>query len=561
MKDYARIIGKITSAPWMITPDALKMMLEIFDAHLSGTLTTDEIKARMAIVESRVGEQATRREGKIGVLNITGPIFPKANLMTEMSGATSVEQFRSDFRAMMSDDSVDSILLDVDSPGGFSDQIEEMAAEIRQARESKPVYSIANTAANSAAYYLASQATKMYATPSGQIGSIGTYMVHVDESRREQDAGIDKTIIKAGRFKALTEEALTSEGRAYLQEYVNEANERFISDVAEGRNLSVDDVRKFADGRVFNAASAYNNRMIDGMRTFDQVVESIGSEIGGGQQTIAVSVGTSSNTANKVALDALVARQSYDADKEHSEPGTGQGGEPTPREPPEEGDKAIEGGWRRDPPPIAYELEVEEMDRAWLEARAASLGVNFSEELPDDELAFAITERIDEIVVPLNNATVQAHDDREFHERFPERARQLDELLSRDRQNAAHLFAEGYARFDGSNKGFSTLVRDLIEEAHMKVATRQFTGDDLKGLLDAVAHKEAVVGWGETGSSRSPEDEKTTPTNNFVEDRKRFAELVRAAMTDDNMDRNAAIEHVSKMNPELAQAYLTGHTQ
>jgi hypothetical protein len=70
------------------------------------------------------------------------------------------------------------------------------------------------------------------------------------------------------------------------------------------------------------------------------------------------------------------------------------------------------------------------------------------------------------------------------------------------------------------------------------------------------------VEWGEEGSAREREQSGTVvPTNNFVEDRKQFAELVRAAMTEDNLTQAAAIAHVSENNPELAQAYLTGHTK
>jgi len=544
MKDYARIIGKFTSGAWLITPGALKMLIDIFEAHLTGTMTVDELQKRMSTVDKRQNDATLRRQGKVGVLSITGPIFPKANIMTELSGATSVEQFRSDFRTMLNDDSIDAILLDVDSPGGFSDQIEEMSTEIRNARDTKPIYAIANTAANSAAYYMASQATKMYSTPSGQVGSIGTYLVVDDDTRKREAQGIDRSVIKAGRFKAVGVEALNEEQKSYLQEHVDECNDLFVASVALGRGVSESDVRNnFGDGGVVTPQRALENKMIDGIKTFDQVVESIGVELGGGSLGIA----------------ARGSRQSYDADKEHSEPGTGLGGEPTPRTPPEEGDKAIEGGWRRDTPPIVEELEAEEMDRAWLEARATSLGVEFNAETTDEDLSKGVEEKIDEIIVPLNRATEQADVDREFSEKYPERAAQLEQLLQKDRQNEAITFASKYERIDG-NKGYSTLVREALQDAHLKIGLRQFSHEDLEGLVDKLSDKTAIVEFGELGSGRTKdEDGRELPTRNFQEDRARFAELVRTAMTEDNLDRNAAIAHVSETNPELAQAYLSGH--
>lgn len=586
-KDYSRIITKITSTPWMITPDALKLMLDIFDAHLTGKLDTEQIAQKyprrngMLDLDMGSDEPISRRIGSVGVLNLHGPIFPKSNLMTHLSGATSLDQFRNEFRSMVSDPSISTILLDVDSPGGLSDLVDEMASEVHAAAQVMPIYSIANTSANSAAYYIASQATHMYATPSGQLGSIGTYLVHTDESQALEKIGIKETVIKSGRFKAASIEPLTDDSKDHLQQFVNDTNEGFIAAVARGRGTTVDDVREnYGEGGVVTPKYALDHGMIDGIATFDEVLNSlssinttggvaISSNSGYGYLNTAgefvplmlTGTGTSSNTGNMIYPVVVPGRQqSYDADKEHSEPGTGQGGEPTPREPPETGDKAIEGGWRRDPPPIAYETEEMVVNRTWLEGRATALGIEFNDETTDEALADLVTSHIDEIVVPLSAATADAERLREFEQLFPEQARQLAELTSRNRLSEAATFADNFAKFENSSKGYSTLVREKIEDAHLKIASRQFSHEDLSELLTLTASKDAIVEWGEKGSSRSEDkSDAVTPTNNFAEDRKKFAELVRSAMTEDNLSRDAAIAHVSEQHPELAKAYLYGH--
>jgi signal peptide peptidase SppA len=533
MKDYSRIIGKITSTPWMITPDALKLMLDVFDAHLSGTITQEDLRLRLQDTE-RKDDSRVQRNGSVGVLSLQGPIFPKANLMTELSGATSIAQFRDEFRSLMADDSVDAILLDIDSPGGLSEQIDEMATEIREARDTKPIYAIANASANSAAFYLGSQATKMFATPSGQVGSIGTYMVHMDNSELKERIGVKETIIKAGRFKAAIIEPLTPDSREYLQDHISQVNADFIKAVALGRKVSQKEVtQNYGEGGIVTPKRAAEVGMIDGVMTYDAVLESMSE--GGGV--------------------SLSMKQSYDAAKEHSEPGTGQGDEPTPREEPEEGDPAIEGGWRRDTPPVVNELqEVKLVDREWLEARASSLGVEFSEETSDEDLSEAVASRIEEIVVPLTDATADAEAQRAFAESYPEQAAQMDKLLAESRNNAAITFAESYRTFEDNSKlGFSTTVRDQLSDAHMKVAERRFTQDDLKSLMDAVVAKEATVPLGEEGSARLGEPVEAARPG--LEVRKQFAELVRNAMTEDSLDRDAAINHVAQQNPELFAAY------
>lgn len=541
MKDYGKIIGKITSTPWMITPEALKMMLEIFDSHLSGTLVSfqeddSEPKSRIS------------RHGSVGVLSLGGPIFPKANLMTEMSGATSLEQFRSDFRSMMSDESIDSILLDIDSPGGLSDMVDEMATEIHEATKVKPVYAVGNTAMNSAAYYLGSQATKVYSTPSGQLGSIGTYMVHVDESELKEKVGVKETVIKAGRFKAATIEPLTADSHQYIQDHVNATNDLFVNAVARGRRTDPDNVRKnFGEGGVVPPSKALAAGMIDGIATYDEVINKLSQ---GGELSVVKPVTT--NTSND-----LVVRQDDERALEHSEPGTGTGGEPEPREAPEEGDPAIEGGWRVDSPPAAFETEELIVNREWLEARATSLGIDFNDETSDDELATNVTEGIDNIVVPISVATENAEKARAFAEQYPEQAAKIERLEAKDRKNEALAFAESYRTFgDDAKHGYSTVVREKLTDAHLKVSQRAFSTDDLKELTDSLAQKSAIVPLGEEGSSRVDGDGIIVPSTDDQEVRKQFAEAVESAMNEDNLSREAALAHVAEQNPELAKAYM-----
>jgi len=567
MKDYAQIVTKVTSTPWMIEENALKMMLDILNAHLSGSLSHEEIQLRLQSAgRQRSSDGETRRSHAVGILPLHGPIFPKANLMTEMSGATSLEQFRSEFRSLMADDSIGGIMLDIDSPGGLSDMVDEMASEIHAASQVKPVYAVANTAANSAAYYIASQATKMFSTPSGQVGSIGTYTVHEDDTGMQERLGIKRTIIKSDRFKAVGAEPLTPETHSHIQDHVDQANDGFVAAVARGRNVSDDHVRKyFGEGGVVGPKSALDKGMIDGIATSEEVLSMLANDVTGGGVQVAASSGVAvtatghvvTNTSNMAANPEL--RQSYDADKEHSEPGTGTGGEPTPREPPETGDKAIEGGWRRDPPPIAYE-ETEELtvDRAWMEARATTLAIEFNDETTDEELAGLVTSRMDEIVVPINNAAGEAEKARQWEQDYPEQARELARLRQGQDSADAREFAAGYARFDGENKGFSTLVRDQIAQAHLDVSKRMFNHESLKTLLDAVAKKEATVPLDETGSSRAPDqiEGEVVPGGNVKETRQKFFDLVQSAMTEDGMTRKKAIEQVSKAHPALAAAYL-----
>ena len=572
MKRYSQIISLITSTPWAMEPKALKMMLEILESHLNGTVSSEQLRLKSeAFNDYGSGE---KRVGNIGVLPLYGPIFPKADLMTEMSGATSMESFQQDFRKMMADPSVSAILMDIDSPGGSTALITEMMDEIRAARDVKPIYSVANTVAASAAYGIASAAGKMFATDSAQVGSVGTYLVHEDDSRKLENEGVDRTVIKAGRFKAMHLESLSDEAKGQLQDFVDDTNDRFIAGIAAGRRTSADDIRSnYGEGGVLTPSKAVQAGMIDGIGTFDAVVNYIANDIGGSpsvNSSVAFTNSTwyqfvpSSTTGVATTNTPVVwmplspgTQQSYDADMEHSEPGTGN--PPQPATPPEEGDPAIENGWRRDPPPVAYETEERVVNREWLQQRADTLGVEYSDDTTDADLAEAVEGRINEVVVPLNNAAANAQARQAFAEQFPEQAERLARLEARDRAAEAHSFADGYSQFENQQRGFSPVVRQEIENAHLAIANRQFDHGMLSSLLDSVVNEYATVPTGETGSSRQRQSDNAAAPQNFREARQMFADAVQQAMTEDNLTQEAAIQHVSAQNPDLAKMYLHGH--
>jgi len=484
--------------------------------------------------------------------------------MTMMSGASSLEIFRKDFREMMDNPFISTILMDIDSPGGYADMVPEMAREIRAARGYKNIVAVANTSMNSAAYYLGAQASRVYATDSAQVGSVGVILVHTDQSRKDEMEGVKNTFITAGKYKAELAQPLTDESRGHLQEHVDALYEDFVNDVAIGRGTDSENVREnYGQGRTMLPKDALDAGMIDGVATFDSVLGRLiesGGDIRALDTSSPVPVSAQSNTVGFVPMvttSASHTKMSVDFDKEHSEPGTGQGGEPTPREAPETGDPAIEGGWRRDPPPVAYELEDEEMNREWLEARAKSLGIEFSDAVSDEDLLNGIAGRIDEVVVPMASATAEAEKQREFIKDYPAEAAKLAELQARNRKSEAHEFAEGFQTFtEDSKRGFSNVVREKIEDAHLKISERTFAHEDLQNLLDAATSTTAIVTFGEEGSARAADGETFAPGKDMQETRKLVADLVRNAMTEDGMDRTSAMNHVANQHPDLWTAYV-----
>lgn len=213
---------------------------------------------------------------KVGVIPIRGPIQQRVTAELLKNDGTSTEEVSAYLDAFVADPSITSIVLDVDSGGGEIGGVEELAAKIYNTRRKKKVFAIANSAAASAALWIASAAEKLYATPGALLGSVGVYMMHADESKALTEEGITVTFIHAGadKVKGNPFEPLDEATRAHWQELVDYTYGRFSKALALYRGVSEADVTgpAFGEGRVFHAAAALNVRMIDNIKSFDQLI-------------------------------------------------------------------------------------------------------------------------------------------------------------------------------------------------------------------------------------------------------------------------------------------------
>lgn len=274
---YERVIQYVLETPWAIKPLALGAILDILAHRADGHVFTDEELADR-IGGAQAAQRQPQRAGSVAVLPLYGAIFPRANLFTEMSGATSLQKWSAQFRELDSASKVSNIVLDIASPGGSVELVPETAEMIRNA--STPVTAVANAQAASAAYWLAAQADEIVVTPSGEVGSIGVWTAHDDFSRMERNTGVERTLISAGKYKVEANpwEPLGDEARAALQKAVDEFYGMFVDDVAQGRGTSTAKViGGFGEGRMVLARDSVREGMADRVATLDQVVSDLAS--------------------------------------------------------------------------------------------------------------------------------------------------------------------------------------------------------------------------------------------------------------------------------------------
>jgi capsid assembly protease len=239
------------------------------------------------LMERPTGERNFAASGSVGVSPMVGIICHRMSIMEEVSGAgagASIQRLTAQFRQALDDSNCKAIVFDVDSPGGSVDGVMELASEIYDARNQKPVIAVVNSMCCSAAYWMASAASQIMITPSGQSGSIGVYVSHEDISEALKKEGIKVSIIKAGKYKTEGNptEPLPDEARAALQSKVDDYYSLFIKAVAQNRGTSQAAVRGgYGQGRSLSATDSVKQGLVDGVGTLDDVLGSLGIKVSG----------------------------------------------------------------------------------------------------------------------------------------------------------------------------------------------------------------------------------------------------------------------------------------
>jgi protease-4 len=178
-------------------------------------------------------------------------------------------------RELAKDDDVKGIVVRVDSPGGAVGPSQEIRRELRRIGEAgkKIVVSMGNVAA-SGGYYIATGAQEIFAedgTVTGSIGVIGTFFM-IEKLLKSWE--IDASNMKAGKLKdsGTPFREMNEEDRAYLQALLDEIHQQFIEAVAEGRKLTVEEVKPIADGRVLTGRQAKELKLVDRLGNFHDAV-------------------------------------------------------------------------------------------------------------------------------------------------------------------------------------------------------------------------------------------------------------------------------------------------
>jgi len=222
--------------------------------------------ARVIIVMSGSEEDVVMKNS-IAVLRLDSVIIDTRNLDKKLKKLDENEKIK-------------GIVLEINSPGGLVTPTQLIYKRLMKMK--KPVYAVMESIATSGGYYIAVAADKIYAMDSTTTGSIGVIMQYSNLKGLFEKIGVENVTFKSGKLKdvpSATRE-ITAEEKKYLQSNIDELYEQFLRDVLKRRNISEQELRGYADGRVFSGRRAKEYKLIDRIGTRDEAIIDLKDEIG-----------------------------------------------------------------------------------------------------------------------------------------------------------------------------------------------------------------------------------------------------------------------------------------
>lgn len=276
------LLAQFQSTPWALMPEQLLTAGSLISRWSQGGEPSDEVMHRIqterVLRDTRRQSASSMSGGGIAVLPLYGVITQRGNMVDDVSGSgtLSTQQFSAALREALADESVSQILIDIDSPGGSVYGVAELAEEILSARSVKPVVAVANSLAASAAYWIGSSAGQFFMSPGAEVGSIGVWQAHFDYSQAFAADGVTPTLISAGKYKVEGNPyaPLDEQAHNFMQSRVDAYYASFTKAVARARGVPIAQVRDgMGQGRVLGADAALAQNMVDGIASFDDVVD------------------------------------------------------------------------------------------------------------------------------------------------------------------------------------------------------------------------------------------------------------------------------------------------
>ncbi|AFK23031.1 signal peptide peptidase SppA [Pyrococcus sp. ST04] len=229
------------------------------------SLKIQELKREIEFLRSLVATKSKGGNMSIAIVPIFGPID---NYM-----ALNIVKI---IREIRDNSSIGGVLLWIESPGGYVGPVRVIYEELKKLSYVKPIVAYTGSYADSGAYYIACAAEKIIADPLAEVGSIGVLYVHFNAEEYYKMNGIKVEVFKTGPYKDMGADwrGLTPEERRIIKDQIETYFNEFLEVVSEGRNMSINETRKFANGLAWFAKDV-NGTLVDELGDLDSAIREL----------------------------------------------------------------------------------------------------------------------------------------------------------------------------------------------------------------------------------------------------------------------------------------------
>lgn len=247
--------------------------------YIDGVIYPDEIDETLkALYGKRIflskkydpeptSEERWQRHPEIAVIVVSGAITQGSSGASPLSNDAlagsntligAIERARKDRN-------IKAVVLRVDSPGGSALASDQIYRELRRLAQKKPVIASMGNIAASGGYYISAGANEIYASPLTLTGSIGIYTGKFSLGTIGDRYGVNATNVgkgaRAGAYSLWT--PFTEPQKEAISKYLVYLYELFLSQIADTRDLTVDEIDSIARGRVWTGEAALEKKLVD----------------------------------------------------------------------------------------------------------------------------------------------------------------------------------------------------------------------------------------------------------------------------------------------------------
>lgn len=202
--------------------------------------------------------------GNVGIVEVFGVI-------DETSGRRAIRYIDK----WAESNSIEAIVMHVNSPGGGAAISQEVYDAVIRASKKKPVVTAMASVAASGGYYIACASDRIVANPGTLTGSIGVIFQFYTFGELMDKVGINTETVKSGELKDVGSYSreMTEKEELMLRSVVMDTYEQFVRVVAEGRGKDIEEIYPLADGSIYTGLQAYNLGLVDDLGGFEEALQ------------------------------------------------------------------------------------------------------------------------------------------------------------------------------------------------------------------------------------------------------------------------------------------------